>query len=391
MWPVGSCGRLNFSSKVASSLSGVIEKVALKDLGDLKQTIYLTRSTISSCMSNRPSDGAFDICLHSLQTSLEETEKLVGKFVVCSSDSVKSELLIEVGRMDIVVRQKTDQVHFLFVAQREEQAASKLTNLAARGMWTSAFGADTPMVPWGEFFPIFAKHASSHVSLSESDTATVGQFLDFTMDGWVSVYELEIYLLSFGPLVGSAERLLEPYRAGVLAGHVASLEASTLLYGHESGAFLVRFSKSNPGSFAVTFVDSKRRIKHCLLFPASPNGLTLREPPEIFPDLLAFVAAHCRRLQRGLGAQAHRPPPMHLPLASAYSAYSRDALDMPEELLDDRSLCVVCMNQVPTVCFIPCGHVCACRECASRLQETKEKKCPVCRNAIDSVQPIYLV
>ena len=114
----------------------------------MQQTIYSTRSIVSSFVSARSSDPAFDICLASLQKTLEHTESVVGKFVVCSSDAVKSELLLEVGRLDFLVRQKSDQAHFLFVAKPQEAPASRIASGPARAMWSSAFGDSVRMVPW---------------------------------------------------------------------------------------------------------------------------------------------------------------------------------------------------------------------------------------------------
>jgi|JI10StandDraft_1071094.scaffolds.fasta_scaffold1111205_1 hypothetical protein len=56
---------------------------------------------------------------------------------------------------------------------------------------------------------------------------------------------------------------------GALIGKGLSVGLSELWFitlGFEGpGNYLIRFSKSNPGAFAVTFVDSKGRVKHCLL------------------------------------------------------------------------------------------------------------------------------
>jgi hypothetical protein len=43
--------------------------------------------------------------------------------------------------------------------------------------------------------------------------------------------------------------------------------------------------------------------------------------------------------------------------------------------------CVVCMDAVRTHIFAPCGHVCACAQCARKIVETS-KRCPKCRATI---------
>lgn len=133
--------------------------------------------------------------------------------------------------------------------------------------------------------------------------AVLHQFVDFCLDGWVSVYEFEVFALSFGPLTGCINRVLTAFDSGVLAGYISSFEANAALAGKGPGSYLVRFSKSNPGAFAVTFVDSKSRVKHCLLYNARPHGVTLKDPPDVFPSLQDFVKAHRSRLQVPLAAQ----------------------------------------------------------------------------------------
>ena len=42
--------------------------------------------------------------------------------------------------------------------------------------------------------------------------------------------------------------------------------------------------------------------------------------------------------------------------------------------------CVICMSDDSCVVFCPCGHLCCCRNCGSKI-----KKCCICRVNIDSV------
>ena len=46
-------------------------------------------------------------------------------------------------------------------------------------------------------------------------------------------------------------------------------------------------------------------------------------------------------------------------------------------------LCVVCMDAIVDIKFVPCGHQSTCRACYDRLVE---KKCPVCRAPVDHVE-----
>ncbi len=70
-------------------------------------------------------------------------------------------------------------------------------------------------------------------------------------------------------------------------------EANWMLRKKPSGTFLIRFSKSQAGCFAVTFVDSKCQVKHSLLYSLTDQwGLTLKNPPKgknfttLLPDVI---------------------------------------------------------------------------------------------------------
>jgi len=54
---------------------------------------------------------------------------------------------------------------------------------------------------------------------------------------------------------------------------------------------------------------------------------------------------------------------------------------------DDASECVICMDQTKDVVFAPCGHYCACKECAQIMQSNTITRavCPMCRSVITAV------
>ena len=46
--------------------------------------------------------------------------------------------------------------------------------------------------------------------------------------------------------------------------------------------------------------------------------------------------------------------------------------------------CRICMENRSIICFVPCGHVCACSYCSQRID-----KCPLCRTSITKRQGLY--
>nr|BAG56935.1 unnamed protein product [Homo sapiens] len=59
----------------------------------------------------------------------------------------------------------------------------------------------------------------------------------------------------------------------------------------------------------------------------------------------------------------------------------------PEDRESLKSACVVCLSSFKSCVFLECGHVCSCTECYRALPEPK--KCPICRQAITRVIPLY--
>jgi len=53
-----------------------------------------------------------------------------------------------------------------------------------------------------------------------------------------------------------------------------------------------------------------------------------------------------------------------------------------------RERCCVCtVRCVDTIC-LPCGHLCMCWHCATRVLN-RDKKCPICRKQIELLKPVF--
>lgn len=52
----------------------------------------------------------------------------------------------------------------------------------------------------------------------------------------------------------------------------------------------------------------------------------------------------------------------------------------------ERLTCIFCQDNMKSVIFLPCAHICACIECSKKLQS---KRCPVCRGNIDVIRNVY--
>jgi hypothetical protein len=56
--------------------------------------------------------------------------------------------------------------------------------------------------------------------------------------------------------------------------------------------------------------------------------------------------------------------------------------------LAEAEQCAICIDRRATVEFVPCGHVCCCAECDSKL--ATPKTCPICCAGVSSSQLVHL-
>jgi len=54
--------------------------------------------------------------------------------------------------------------------------------------------------------------------------------------------------------------------------------------------------------------------------------------------------------------------------------------------LHETQICLACLENPREVALFPCGHVCLCADCSLLIQE----KCPVCRENVADIAPIFL-
>ena len=51
--------------------------------------------------------------------------------------------------------------------------------------------------------------------------------------------------------------------------------------------------------------------------------------------------------------------------------------------------CCVCMETRKSHIFIPCGHFCACQQCADAIMAADKPECPMCRHPADKHMRVY--
>jgi len=384
----------NTDALVPKNQSTSVTPVA--DLQELTTTVNSVRTILvpfvtSSKKSKIVADPAFEICIKGIKETLNDLyqffKDLEKEFSVYTWKTQK----VKLYQIDFLLKQKLDQFTALFnpeenkeqnkKTKEKQHGANIISDPEGKELWIKSFGESTVMVPWNVFLSTLESHLS--IPLKE-DEEYIKMLLDFTRSDHVSCYEFSVFLKWFGPLKGSCQRMLESLQGGLLCGFVPAVEANLLLEGKRDGTFLIRCSKTQPGSFAVTFVDSMQKVKHCLLYNVHPHGLSLKNPPTVYQSLKEFADSHTNKLKHPLGNR------WTLKKKLPGFAYDGKISEGPENkegnatASSDGNQCIVCMDAPFETVFLECGHLACCANCSEKL-----KLCPICRNTITRVVPIF--
>ena len=88
------------------------------------------------------------------------------------------------------------------------------------------------------------------------------------------------------------------------------------------------------------------------------------------------------------GSSSAGPPLPPPPAAPSHGPAADDCADADSTRGRRARECIVCMDGTRTHAFMPCGHWCACGQCAAVLHAAGTG-CPMCRRGIASVARIY--
>jgi len=392
---------MNIASRIAKQIENTDNLVPknqstvtpVADLQELTTTVNSVRTILVPFVTNSKkskivTDASFEICIKGSKETLNDLyqffKDLEKEFSVYTWKTQK----VKVYQMDFLLKQKLDQFTALFNPEETKDkkkekvhGANLISDLEGRELWIKSFGESTVMVPWNVFLSTLEAHLS--ISLKE-DEEFIKMLLDFTRNDHVSAYAFSVFLKWFGPLKVCVQRMMEALQGGLLCGFVPAVEANLLLEGKRDGTFLIRCSKTQPGSFAVTFVDSMQKVKHCLLYNVPPHGLSLKNPPTVYGSLTEFADSHTNKLKHPLGNR------WTLKKKLPGFAYDGKISEGPENKESTSSAssegnqCIVCMDAPFETVFLECGHLACCASCSEKL-----KLCPICRNTITRVVPIF--
>jgi hypothetical protein len=169
-------------------------------------------------------------------------------------------------------------------------------DIDGRGLWEDQFGLENPSVEWSVFISGFKDCLG--IAISTDDEEMLRGIIDHSNTGYISLFRLTEFLKGFGP-----PRACIPMMKRILGENwfyhfLSQKEAKHLLYGEKVGTYLVRFSKSRPGSFALEFVY-KTRVQSVIVESCMPEGLKIREQGElerVFQDIYGILSKYQKLL-----------------------------------------------------------------------------------------------
>jgi hypothetical protein len=109
---------------------------------------------------------------------------------------------------------------------------------------------------------------------------------------------------------------------------------------------------------------------------------SLKNPPTVYASLKEFVDSHTNKLRHPLGNKYTQRRKIQ---GFEYNGKISDGLEKKESnTTSEGGQCIVCMDAPFETVFLECGHLACCAACSEKL-----KLCPICRNAISRVIPIF--
>jgi len=138
-------------------------------------------------------------------------------------------------------------------------------------------------------------------NLTQDEEKILGYLLDNAATGAVNQDKFSEFLKAFGPMKSNISDCIKNMklilREKWFHGFLSKTESEQLLQNQESGTFLIRFSKSKVGSFAIAFTaGTSGKVYHIMINSCKPIGFKVYEnetkQDRTFRDLNEVVKAY---------------------------------------------------------------------------------------------------
>jgi len=159
-------------------------------------------------------------------------------------------------------------------AESRMRLAVMIEDQDGKALWSELFGLEAFMVEWDAFM-IGLKKVVTDV---KPDEEIVLQFiLDSAGTGYINQHKFSEFLKGFGPVQDCVKNVRSICSSKWCYGFLTRNETEQLLRDQAPGTFLIRFSSSVPGSFALAFVQANKQFFHILINSMKPLGFQVQE------------------------------------------------------------------------------------------------------------------
>eukprot|EP01117_Protostelium_nocturnum_P012108 TRINITY_DN4438_c0_g1_i1.p1 TRINITY_DN4438_c0_g1~~TRINITY_DN4438_c0_g1_i1.p1 ORF type:complete len:514 (-),score=113.99 TRINITY_DN4438_c0_g1_i1:18-1559(-) len=170
---------------------------------------------------------------------------------------------------------------------------------AGRNFWFSAFGSETFMV----HHDVFLKRWKDKISpeMTKDEEVLLLYVLDNSYTGNINQHRFNELIKGFGPINEVLNNMKSIMSSPWFYGFLNKQEADMLLRTEPSGTYLIRFSSTQPGSFALGYTI-EGKVSHILIKAFKPLGFVVpsKDKPEgrIFSTLFELVDCYKAFLSR---------------------------------------------------------------------------------------------
>ena len=369
---VGKC--IEYCSSLCSMISNK------KEYKDILDTLILTRSTLSNFMRKSSKEYSFLLFISEIEHSLEK---------IMNFASEKTENRAKVIDLDYLLKQQMEQINFEYVTSANVHPISLVQDLLAKKFWLENFGKER-LIEKSKFMEKLKEFIDDEMDNMKKEL--IEYYLDFTDDGFISVFDFQKFLTLFGDFNKVPSTINEMYNRGIRIFKISSKRANSLLQKKIPGDYLLRFSKSQSNSLAITYIDHKKTVKNSLIL-ITKNGIQVNSNSVIYPSLSNFLSSHKsvlknaedlsisfvnsffsvynNKMQNKFDGKSQLPS--NAPKSNSSSKSKEEEEEENGDYNQISSVCVCCLkSQRDSV--MDCKHFICCYSCSVNLKE-----CPLCK------------
>ncbi|PRP77814.1 FYN/Yes-like tyrosine-protein kinase [Planoprotostelium fungivorum] len=161
----------------------------------------------------------------------------------------------------------------------------------------SSFDIASPSMGHNEFLRLSQRlhrwtRKKAFFDLREDEIKVLLYILDNSNTGNVNQHKFSEFLKGFGPVNDCIRNMKSIMSCPWFYGFISRQETDLFLRDQPNGTFLIRFSSTQPGAFALGFIMEGREVHHILIKADKPSGFVVTDQSSVgrhFPNLLELV------------------------------------------------------------------------------------------------------